>query len=268
MKNMMEFKRVLQSFDKMLSEKNPHPKDDKNKVKEMFKTFIEPCHPFVFLPERRDDGPIELEMDSTDEIMDLPYPCVHIEVKDSFISVPKAERWAIDGMSEFTPSYVGSFIVRETGPREYRFLMNMFSKSGQPIMIEATSDSGMNDLWKFANSLLKVYLERINKEKIGIEKQNGIRKLGQGNLKRFYKLRPITYVSPKKYQSEMKASEPGKTIDWSHRWEVRGHWRIVKGIGKDRDGNYTVMGFTWVNNFVKGPEKAPLIKKTYIVEGE
>lgn len=53
-------------------------------------------------------------------------------------------------------------------------------------------------------------------------------------------------------------------IDWSHRWEVRGHWRHVKGLGKDRAGIYSVHGFTWVNNFVKGPEDKPLVVKTRV----
>ena len=30
-------------------------------------------------------------------------------------------------------------------------------------------------------------------------------------------------------------------------------------------GNYNVVGHTWVSNYVKGPENAPLVKKTYVV---
>lgn len=266
-KQTMEFQKILNSFDKMFTDKNRHPKDDPEAVKKMFKTFIEPCHPFVFIPENNDEGTRELEMDASEEAMDLPYPCIHIEVMNSFVTVPNPKDYAIDGMNEFTPSYLGSFIVRETGPKEYKFLMNMYAKSGQPIMLEADHKQGdlPNELWKFANSLLKVYLERLNREKMGVEHQEGVRKLGEGKLKKFYRLRPITYVSPKKYAHEIVPLGGGREVDWSHRWEVRGHWRTIKGIGKDRDGNYNVMGFTWINNFVKGPENKPIIKKTYLV---
>jgi hypothetical protein len=263
MKHTMEFEKVLKSFDTSLK-KTPHPKDNPQKLKEFFQTYLEQCHPFVFLPEQK-DSPAEL--DYSEEMLDLPYPCMHIEVQDSFITVPKPEDYAIDGMTEFTPSYLGSFIVREMGPREYRFLLNMYSKSGQPIMIECGRDENrgkMMELFKFANSLLKIYLERLNREKIGVEKQEGVRHLGEGKNKKFYKLRPITHVSPKTTYVKSR-SVTGKEIDWSHRWEVRGHWRTVKGVGKDREGNYIVKGFTWISNFVKGPETAPLIKKTYVV---
>lgn len=264
----MEFHRILESFDRMFSNKNPHPKDDPEKAKQMFKTFIEPCHPFVFLPENA-DAPKELQVENSEEPLDLPYGCIHIEVLENYITVPNAKDYAIDDMDEFTPSYLGSFIVRETGPKEYFFLLNMYSKSGQPILIEVGKDekrSKMTYLWMFANSLLKVYLDRLNKEKVGVEMLSGVRKLGEGKNKKFYRLRPITYVSPKKRISEMKPLGGTKEVDWSHRWEVRGHWREVKGIGKDREGNYTIVGSTWVVNHVRGPEEKPIIKKTYIVE--
>jgi hypothetical protein len=57
----------------------------------------------------------------------------------------------------------------------------------------------------------------------------------------------------------------GKGIEWSHRWSVRGHWRTVPGLGKNREGQYSVTGHTWVSEHEKGPEDAPLITKTRLV---
>ena len=57
-------------------------------------------------------------------------------------------------------------------------------------------------------------------------------------------------------------------IDWSHRWECRGHWRKVDTVGKDRSGDYNVSGFTWVREHIKGPDNKPLIKKIRIVKGD
>jgi hypothetical protein len=53
-------------------------------------------------------------------------------------------------------------------------------------------------------------------------------------------------------------------IDWSHRWEVRGHWRKVSGIGKDSTGEYCVNGFTWVKDQERGKQGVPVTKKTRI----
>jgi hypothetical protein len=51
-------------------------------------------------------------------------------------------------------------------------------------------------------------------------------------------------------------------VDWSHRWEVRGHWRKVDGIGKDSSGEYCVKGFTWVKDQERGKKGVPVTKKT------
>ena len=52
-------------------------------------------------------------------------------------------------------------------------------------------------------------------------------------------------------------------IDWSQRWEVRGHWRRLDAdsIGKDREGNYVVKGWTWVKTHEKGDPSLPFIIK-------
>lgn len=60
-----------------------------------------------------------------------------------------------------------------------------------------------------------------------------------------------------------------RTIDWSHRFTVRGHWRVLEGgKGKNRVGERVVDGFTWVSEHEKGPDGAPLIPKLRVVTGE
>lgn len=51
-----------------------------------------------------------------------------------------------------------------------------------------------------------------------------------------------------------------KKMEFSHRFEVRGHWRKVRRLGRDQNGN-VIEGRTWVRPCVKGPETKPLIKK-------
>ena len=67
--------------------------------------------------------------------------------------------------------------------------------------------------------------------------------------------RPIYYVLDKEryvYQSEK--IKPLTKLEYSHSFRVRGHWRKMSEdfIGKDRCGNRTMKGFTWVKDFVKG----------------
>lgn len=60
-----------------------------------------------------------------------------------------------------------------------------------------------------------------------------------------------------------------REIDWSMRWWVRGHWRKLPAPevpGKDRNGEYSVNGFTWVTEHLRGPEDKPIRKSTYVME--
>lgn len=80
-------------------------------------------------------------------------------------------------------------------------------------------------------------------------------------------IRRIVRIMPKHTNHErVKPLTPNGVIDWSHRWEVRGHWRKVHGIGKNRAGEYIVIGSTWVREAIKGPEHLPLVQKTRIAE--
>lgn len=58
----------------------------------------------------------------------------------------------------------------------------------------------------------------------------------------------------------------GGHIDWSHKWQVRGHWRKVSGIGKDRDGEYGISGYTWITPCVKG--RGELVRKIRLIPKE
>ena len=54
-------------------------------------------------------------------------------------------------------------------------------------------------------------------------------------------------------------------VDWQHRWHQSGHWRKIKGTGKDAEGN-EVEERTWVKSCVKGPEDKPLVNKIRLVK--
>lgn len=55
-------------------------------------------------------------------------------------------------------------------------------------------------------------------------------------------------------------------VEFTHRFEVIGHWRRITGIGRDHEGNKIISGKTWVHPHIKGPKFAPLKKRVRILE--
>lgn len=115
------------------------------------------------------------------------------------------------------------------------------------------------------SNILKLIDISLRQSKLGTEKTQERFKIGTGPNKYVHKIKSIIRVSPKNTNEALAQPVMGKSIDWSHRWEVRGHWRRIEGIGKNRVGDYSVMGFTWVKDHAKGPEDKILIKKTRVV---
>jgi hypothetical protein len=57
-------------------------------------------------------------------------------------------------------------------------------------------------------------------------------------------------------------------IDWKHCWEVSGHFRRIRGLGKDRSGQRRLPNITWVVPHIRGDIDMPLIKKERLFPGE
>lgn len=114
--------------------------------------------------------------------------------------------------------------------------------------------------------IVQQMLTRFYGEQVGtIAGRQRIKRLSPGKGK--HTIREVIFISPRR-QSIYTNEGSGKTIDYSHRFAVRGHWRRVSGIGKDRQGNYCIQGYTWVVDSIKGPEDKPLINKTRVITKE
>lgn len=100
---------------------------------------------------------------------------------------------------------------------------------------------------------------------VGVEKVNERIKFKRDGEKILHKIKRVVHIFPKTKKAKVEAEEK-YDIEWSHRWAVRGHWREIKGIGKDRSGEYTVKGFTWVIDHVKGPDDLPYVQKTRVID--
>jgi len=217
----------------------------------IFELALRECHPFIFMPEYKD---IE-EVETSEESLDLPYPIMSIEVLGQHLTVP---------YENGPQAYLNLLLVKELAPKEYMFMVYAEMRQGLKITPLTYTVTKEQEAYKELNGLLSTYLKRLSNEKIGIGPRENKIKLSVSGGKIFWRPKAVTIVSPKKYTSE--AERGFRFVDWSHRWEVRGHWRTTSGVGKDRAGQYTVPGFTWVSSHTKGPENKPVIKKTYVVQ--
>lgn len=97
--------------------------------------------------------------------------------------------------------------------------------------------------------------------KVSVRKSQKIR---LNNKKYRYRINSIVYISQTK--KKLKCPLTNKTINWTHKWEVRGHWRNCQGLGKNRQGEYAVFNRTWILHHIKGDGE--LIKKTRLIKND
>ncbi len=75
-----------------------------------------------------------------------------------------------------------------------------------------------------------------------------------------HRIRTVLYIHNK--EEVIKNNKALKiNLSCPYRFTVRGHWRKLENddkVGKDREGNYTVQGFTWITDFIKGEKEKPL----------
>ena len=82
-------------------------------------------------------------------------------------------------------------------------------------------------------------------------------------------IKPIYYVLDKKEETTKHKYNSIRAIgklEFNHSFKVRGHYRKIsdKTYGKDRNGNYNILGYTWVTEYVKG--EGELVKKLRVVK--
>lgn len=232
----------------------------KNGNEEAFIDFAKSCRPFVFTPIN--DGPPTEYPKKLNEIEDAPFECFSIELTgDRPIPSPNPLDSMIDFEKRTAPIEIWAMMVCEFAPKEFivYFLVKVSNTNNWVVVVIGNSELE-------ANGLIQHYIDRISKEKSGLEIVNVKQKIGTGKQKIFHKIKSVIHItgSPSRYSGSYGSRE----VDWTHRFEVRGHWRKVSGIGKDRQGNYGTEGFTWIESYVKGSEELPLIKKQRIVQND
>lgn len=229
-----------------------HPTEREWKLFEKTEPFVFSTNPPMDRTEDANRGAANWqEGHDKNDAIDAPFPVFSIEYLDGapldFFIMPdfgdRRETIAIL-VIEITPKAYGYYALCKD-PKNWKNPFKVFKSNAEGDTVEAV-------------------IQRLNTEKMGIETTRATVKIGSGKEKRIHRIRRVVHVSPKKLMTSYESQ--GVHVDWSHRWEVRGHWRQFGGLGKDRDGNYSVNGFTWVVHHEKGPEHLPLVKKTRFVK--
>lgn len=83
---------------------------------------------------------------------------------------------------------------------------------------------------------------------------------------RYFSFKPVIYIARTKHLELAPQKVNRQKIDWSHRFWVRGHYRKIEGVGKNRDGEYCLTGKTWVREHEKG--EGELIDKVRIIKND
>lgn len=155
---------------------------------------------------------------------------------------------------------IGALFVREVSPEQVKIYC--VGRLGNAWSISERIEGGTD--WNVSHLIAKL-LKFMRQGICGTERINKTLKIKANGQKRDVTIRNIIHVRPSR---ELTQGDRGirAMIDWTHRWEVQGHWRRISGLGKDRAGAYTVSGYTWVNPHTRGPEDKPVIKKTRMVD--
>lgn len=147
--------------------------------------------------------------------------------------------------SDIEKVFVSCILCVEVTPNNFDFIVLANARNIDVTFKANTSTK------RYIQKIFFDMLKRLNSEKIGVQNKVFKIKIGSGKNKKYIKLNKIVYIKPKKEVTENFISK-NKNIDWSYKWLVRGHWRKVDGIGKNREGLYNTSGYTWVKEHEKG----------------
>lgn len=162
---------------------------------------------------------------------------------------------------------VYGIVVTELSPRDYViYLAGVTSQGGSDLHMGFSRYTYNSNDTSGANLIVavKALIDSMDSESVATDKINERFKLKTRNGQELKKIKHVVHVFPKKTGTERGIY--GGPLNWTHRWEVCGHWRKITGVGKNRSGEYCISGFTWVTPHERGD--GPLIKKTRIVHGE
>jgi hypothetical protein len=259
---MYHFLNMIQHVKDLGFDQDQGGSKDKN-ILQIFHEMVKDCEVFVFNNTVKHNN---MAVPSKDEskIIAPPFKTISIEIIGKNVSICSSSR-----PDEGLIYHVLCIMVREVSPNTFIAFIYAcvdYEDDESKFIVFPYTIPHENDIGNQHGALIEHYVDRIHNESEGVEKTKVKIKLGTGKGKKeIYKLSRIIHISPKSKRYEQ-SPETQKVVNWSHSWLVRGHWRRLKNpesIGKDREGNYSIKGSTFVTPHSKG--EGSLIHKTRIV---
>ena len=163
---------------------------------------------------------------STDRI-DIPFDSIYVEsVSDDL--------------------YFGIF---DKSKKQHRVVSILITKNNQGEYVCVQFLNGFDPIIRLLASFDKRLFEILN------DKKNGFAFCNYNKLERHTGnrlIKDIVYCDRVKSLKVNKVKIDSKPFKYSHLFDVRGHWRAIKSIGKNPGGEYVVSGATWVRPCKKG----------------
>lgn len=160
---------------------------------------------------------------------------------------------------------VYALFIHELSPHNYLFAMllrDIHRAKSIRLRIGRCSPEEDSPMWNAIVAWLQPFGR---KSRFGVQRSHEKVKYKQGGENKFLRIKRIVYVYPHRETPDHKRTASERRLEFSHRFQVRGHWRKIAGIGKNRADEYVVSGYTYVREHEKGPEHMPVIKKTRVV---
>lgn len=198
---------------------------------------------------------------------DMPFEKMWIEFKNPVTLYSANEEWKVIGcgIQEIEPEYQRIYFIPLNGPR---ILPSTFSVIGDKLGLGSTPYPELyENLSRATYKMLVEVFETLKSNKLTFAENNEAVTVRTRVRREFVKIkynpREVIYIGSKKevkpyINSERIIRKP------DYAYEVMGHWRVIGSIGKDRNGNRIVKGYTWIRPYTKG--KGELMKKVRVIK--
>lgn len=181
--------------------------------------------------------------------------------------------------NEFGILYIKSMFIREISYGIYDFLFDVDHKGQINSVLHRINVNKMkspNDFYNMSTFSCYAYAKKICniinscpsnlKQVINIENNTATE---TGNKLYSQPIRDVIFIKMNP-EDEPSTYFPNCKVHAKcpYQYEVRGHWRKLDGfnkIGKNRDDEYVVEGYTWVSEHIRGDENGVLIKKQRVL---
>jgi hypothetical protein len=211
--------------------------------------------------------------------INLPFQNCFIKIQDNMYVF----------LREYSPNVLTGTIYATNYMAEYPPYKNATGTLNIPFTIQTTdsntyitSDFHVKLLGEYEQDLVKycfIVVRYLGEVLNNLSKKSVIVDKVEGHKVEYYRrknapvikipARPIYYILDKNekvmYEQSHKIKARG-TLEITHSFRVRGHWRKIseKSLGKDRNGKYGITGYTWVTDYIKG--EGELSKKLHVIK--